>query len=248
MENKLEHLDELRQILASYQISEGAKKVLQQTKLVLLVAPTSTGRNTVINELLKIGNYHFIVSDTTRHPRANNGVLEQNGREYWFRSEAEFLQELRRGEFLEAAIIHNQQVSGISMRELEQSNREGKCAITDIEIIGAENTHRLKPDTVIIFMLPPNFEEWIRRLHTRGSLPAEEVHRRLESAHRELEAALTKDYYLFVVNDVIDDTVRQIEQIVRDPQPNSARGEKGREVAQQLYEALTKELATGEDV
>lgn len=246
MQNKLEHLPEFTELLAHHRISDRAKNILPHTQLVLLVAPTSTGRNTVIKELLKTGNYHYLVSDTTRHPRVNNGVLEQNGREYWFRSEDEVLQELKNGEFLEAAIVHNQQVSGISMRELEQSHAEGKCAITDIEVVGAETIHHLKPDTIIIFMLPPSFEEWIRRLHMRGVLPAEEVRRRLESAHHELADALTKDYYFFVVNETVAKTVQEIEHIVSHPEPNQVRGDKGREVARQLYKALTEELATEE--
>src|SRR5664279_1435267 len=109
--NQLKRIDEFRTILDGYQLSPTAAQTLAQTKLVLLVAPTASGRNTIIHELLKTDQYHFVVSDTTRQPRINNGELEQNGREYWFRSEEEVLDELKRGEFLEAAIIHNQQVS-----------------------------------------------------------------------------------------------------------------------------------------
>jgi len=84
--------------------------LLQQTKFVPLVAITSSGRNTLIRELLKTGEYHFIVSDTTRKPRTNDGVMEQSGVEYWFRDEDEVLQDVKDGKFLEAAVIHSQQV------------------------------------------------------------------------------------------------------------------------------------------
>ncbi len=66
MDNKLRHLVEFKTALADYQISELSKQILAQTQLLLMVAPTASGRNTVIKELLKTGDYHFIVSDTTR--------------------------------------------------------------------------------------------------------------------------------------------------------------------------------------
>src|SRR5690348_10605533 len=106
--NQLQHQAEFRKALADYRISDAGKKLLRDIRLLLFVAPSATGRNTIIQELVKTGNYHFIVSDTTRQPRMNNGVLEENGREYWFRSEEEMLDEIEHGDFIETAVIHNQ--------------------------------------------------------------------------------------------------------------------------------------------
>src|SRR5665213_1025428 len=105
-QNKLVRIAEFRTALEGYHLSKAALQTLSQTELVLLVAPSSTGRNTIIWELLKIGDYHFVVSDTTRKPRVNDGLLEQSGREYWFRSEQEVLTDIQQGKYLEAAIIH----------------------------------------------------------------------------------------------------------------------------------------------
>ena len=91
-----------------------------------MISVTAGGRNTIIDQLLKSGDFHYIISDTTRHKRANNGVMEQDGREYWFRSEDEILADLKAGNFLEAAIIHNQHVSGISIRELKKASKRVK--------------------------------------------------------------------------------------------------------------------------
>jgi guanylate kinase len=213
MENRLDHLAEFREILAHYRISDTSKQILDKTKLALLVAPTAGGRNTIIRELLKTGAYHYIVSDTTRHPRVNNGVPEQNGIEYWFRNEEEVLADLNRGKFLEAAVIHNQQVSGISIRELEQAMNENKIALADIEIIGMQNIIEAKPDTYPLFVIPPSFKEWLKRLDSRGQMAAVEKQRRLQSAYGEFKAALEKDYYLFVINDTIPHAVEQIQAI-----------------------------------
>src|SRR5581483_619054 len=144
-----EHYQQFKDILGQYKLSSRAKNATKNIKLVLLLAPTSGGKNTIIRHQLATGRYYFIVSDTTRPPRKNDGIMEISGREYWFRTEKEMLKDLKAGELLEAEIIHNQQVSGISIRELEKAQKQGKIAITDIELMGAHNIRTVKPDTVI---------------------------------------------------------------------------------------------------
>jgi guanylate kinase len=213
--NELLRIDEFRNILDGYHLSKQALQTLSQTKLVLLVAPSSTGRNTIIRSLMKTGDYHFVVSDTTRKPRVNDGLLEQNGKEYWFRTENEMLTDLSQGKYLEAAIIHNQQVSGISVRELEKARDEDKIAITDAEVAGAENATKYKIDTICIFVLPPSFKEWQRRIHHRGNMNPLEFKRRMQSACRELDIALHRDYYHFIINDTIEHSVQQINELAK---------------------------------
>lgn len=239
--NKLKHIAEFRELLANYQLSSTATKTLEGVKLVLLVAPTATGRNATIRAMMKRDEYYFIVSDTTRQPRINNGVLEQDGREYWFRTEEEMLEEIRQGEFLEAAIIHNQQVSGISIRELHKAFTQEKIAITDAEIAGAENATRLKPDTIAIFMLPPSFEEWQRRIALRGTMELDEYKRRMESACKEFEAALSHAYYRFVINESVEQAASVVDRIARTGVVDPLWQEEGRKLAKQL---LSKAQAT----
>ncbi len=215
--NELEHLEDFEQILASYNVSPAGQKILRDTTLVLCCAPTATGRNTIIRELLKTGRYYFIVSDTTRKPRTNDGVLEHNGVEYWFRSEQDMLQDLRAGLLVEAAVIHGQQVSGMSIREINKACQAGKIGITDIEVVGVANVVKAKPDTICLFFLPPSFEEWQRRITTRGDMNPAELKRRLQSAKKELETALANDYYTFVINDNLDEAVSEVKAIVADP-------------------------------
>lgn len=242
--NQLTQIQNFQTALSSYRPSKIAIQVLSQTELVLLVAPAASGRNTIIRELLKTGDYYFIVSDTTRKPRMNDGILEQSGVEYWFRDEADMLSDLEAGKFLEAAIIHNQQVSGISIRELETAKVKNKIAMTDAEVAGADNAMRYKPDTVAIFVLPPNFEEWQRRLHSRGSMHDEEFKRRMESALLELDTALSRDYFRFVINDVIDDAAAEVNQIVKLDILDETKQATARKLAEQLYIDTTTLLKT----
>jgi len=242
--NQLEHIDEFRDVLAHYHLSDQAKQILANLNLVLLVGPTSSGKNTIIRELLKNDDYHYIISDTTRQPRANDGILEQDGREYWFRTEHEMLQELREGNFLEAAIIHNQQVSGTSIRELGKALSTNKTALAEIEIVGAGKTYAAKPDTIIIFNVPPSFDVWMGRLEGRGQLPESEVRRRLETALAEYESALTHDYYRFVINDDVAETVATIDAMARQDAHDPSREYAARELVKELHLQTKEYLAT----
>ena len=243
--NQLKQIDSFRRILADYRVSESDAQTLTRIRLVFLVGPSSSGRNTIIAELLQTGEYHYIVSDTTRQPRENNGVLEQNGREYWFRSEEELLADLEAGAFLEAAIIHNQQVSGISMRELATAADEGRIAISEIEVVGAAAIHDAKPDALYIFVVPPSFDEWMTRMRIRGTLPADETRRRLQSAVAEIRQGLAADFYHFVVNDTFKHTAKTIQALSSSselPDDSPARA-----IAQQLLTDTEAFLATETD-
>ncbi len=240
--NVLHHLAEFRAALANYHPSQTAKQTLAEANLALLVGPSSSGRNTIINELLKTDSYYFLVSDTTRRPRVNNGIPEQNGREYWFRTEDEVLAEIQRGEFVEAAIIHDQQVSGTSIREIHKAHQLQKTALTEVEVVGANHIHQLKPDTTLIFVLPPSFEVWMERLHNRGAMPAQEVRSRLETACQEFRAALDHDYYHFVVNDKLEYTVATVDAIIRHQKVDAMQESRGHELARSLLAATEKHL------
>jgi len=233
--NKLTHIDEFRAALENYHVAPAALRLLAQTKFVMLIAPTSTGRNTVIRHLLKTNDYYFIVSDTTRKPRSNDGIMEQNGIEYWFRSEVDVLADIEQSKYLEAAIIHNQQVSGVSIREFQKAFDANKIALTDAEIAGAHNALEVKPDTIAIFMLPPNFEEWQRRIKQRGDMEAGEYRRRMVSATKELAAALAQDYYKFVINDTVERTAEHIHQIAKMDHVDAEQQADARNSAERLF-------------
>lgn len=232
--NKLDRLAEFKLILANYKVSEESKRILTQTQLVLLVAPTSAGRNTIIRELLKTGKYHFIISDTTRTPRINDGVPEQDGVHYWFRSEEEVLRDLKAGKYLEAEIIHGQQVSGVSIRELQEALQERKIPITDMDIGGVLNVIEAKPDTHAMLVLPPGFEEWQRRIMSRGEMSEVEHRRRMRTALKIFAAALEHDHFTFIVNDVLDEAVQEIHELVSLNRPSPESQARAKKLAERL--------------
>ncbi|HPR10189.1 MAG TPA: hypothetical protein PLJ04_01275 [Candidatus Saccharibacteria bacterium] len=196
----LKYLPEFQRILKTYKPSLELLDLLHDNKFVLLSAPTAAGRNTIIKNLIMTGKYYYVVSDTTRKPRINNGIPETNGNEYWFKSEESFIQGLRNGAYVEAAIIHNQQVSGVSLDELRKAAQTNTIAITDIDIHGCDTIKSYSDSTIPVFILPPDFTEWMRRLDGRGVMDPQEKRRRLTSAAEEIELALQRSYFKFIVN------------------------------------------------
>jgi guanylate kinase len=213
--NKLKYKAQFESVLAKYQLSSDGMDLLSKLKLVILAGPTASGRNSIINRLCSSGDYRLIVSDTTRSPRINDGRLEENGVNYWFRTEEDMLEDLRRGEFLEAEIIHNQQVSGISLRELKKAVKEDKVAVTDMEIGGFKKVMSLKPDVTAILILPPSFSEWLNRLHTRGDMPEAEIRNRLQTGIRIFNEVLTNLKVKIIINDHLDRAVHEVETLVK---------------------------------
>lgn len=242
--NQLVHATEFRVALERYKPSDEIRKVLAAIRLLLFVAPTATGRDTIIRELVKTGHYFPIVTDTTRQPRINNGIPEQNGREYWFRDEEDMLEDIKKGELVGAAIIHNQQVSGISRDQLVAARADGKIALTDIDITGALDMHRLKRDTMVLFMVPLSFDIWMERLHARGQMAPGELERRMESAERELGAALKADYFRFILNDTLEGTTAEINRLVMTGEYDPFKERVVREIAEKLYEDVEHYLGT----
>lgn len=238
----LEHLSEFEKLLSEYRISEEGKRLLDTTPLVFLTSVTAGGRNTIIKELEKTGLYQFFVSDTTRPPRINNGVMEQHGVEYYFVSEGHFMEGLKAGEYLEAEVLHKQQVSGISLNELRRIKGTGKIGINEVGRLGAENIHAASSNPHFIFVVLPSFEEWMNRLEGRGEISEEEKTRRLQSARLELGAALESDYFKFVVNDEIEKAVHSIRNIAEQGIYSKEDHERGRELAVKMLEGVDNTL------
>lgn len=239
---KLQLHSQFADVLMNYKPSIEATDKLHSIKLALLMGFSGSGRNTLISELLKTGRYRFIVSDTTRKPRVNNGKKEQNGVEYYFRDEFDFLNDLKKGEFLEAAIIHNQQVSGISIREIQKASQLNKIAISDVQTDGIDSILKIKPSSKCIFILPPSFETWMRRLNVRGEIPNAELRRRLNSALNELNH-LDEEKYTVIINGDLSKSVNLLRQIIEDDLELPFKNSKAEKVVSELEDRIKNYLA-----
>lgn len=241
----LKNRQAFEEVLNGYHVSDESRAILAGTPIVILSGVAGGGRNTVINYLVDKYDYNFIVSDTTRPPKLRNGVMEQDGVNYYFRDEDEFLADLKNGKFIEAEIIHNQQVSGMSIREVERIIATNKIPINECEFGGANAVAQAKPDAVIIGLLPPSYDEWMHRLTSREAISPQELHNRLVTAKKVLENMLSQPYFRFAINDSVDRCAQVIDRTVHGDE-DGEEAAKARVVAGQMLEEVNRHLASAD--
>lgn len=229
----------LAQQLANYQPSDDAVTLIKSTPILLLVGPTGAGKDTVKEQLLQTGKYHHIISHTTRRPRINHGVPEQDGHEYHFIDPATAEQMLGDHAFIEAK-MYSDNLYGTSVAEIQAAHDEGKIAMTDIEVQGVAEYKTLDPNVMAVFLLPPDFTTWQARLQKRYGdvVDIDDYHLRLQTALGELDQLLTTNYYVAVINDDLDTAFKQIETITKSQDHTTPDEPAARAVAQKLAEDI----------
>lgn len=231
---------ELTDLLNNYKVPEKGHDVLKRTKVVFLVGISGAGKNTILKQLLKTNKYKLIISHTTRLPRKNHGVMEQSGKEYHFIDKATAKRMLLDGKFIEAK-LYSGNIYGTSIEEVESAYRKGEIAISDIEVQGVAEYMKADPNVIPIFILPPDFDTWRRRLRDRYkglNFDWKEMEKRLETAKVELKEALSKDYFEFVINDDLQRSVIAVDRIVHG-HLSPTKNEHARQVAQELLHKLS---------
>ncbi|MBI2840044.1 MAG: guanylate kinase [Acidobacteria bacterium] len=176
--------------------------------LLILTAPSGTGKSTLVEMLLdRVPELTFSVSYTTRTPRPH----ETNGKDYFFVDEATFSRMEEENKFLEYALVHGHHY-GTSEELIEQHLTERRDVLLDVDVQGATQIMRKRPEAVSVFLLPPSFQELRRRLEGRGTENAETIRRRLERARREVHHCPEFNY--IVVNDEPEETYEEMRAII----------------------------------
>ncbi len=225
----------LASLLKNYSPAPSTARLIKSTPILLLVGPTGAGKDALKDRLLKTGEYHHIVSHTTRPPRINHGVIEENGKDYHFINKEIAEDMLNKKLFIEAK-IYSGNLYGTSVAEIELANKEGKIAMTDIEVQGVAEYKELDPGVMAVFLLPPDFETWQARLGRRYGdvVDADDHHLRLDTALYELKQLLSTEYYVAVINDDLKNTFEQIHTIVSSKNHTTPEEPKARIVAEKL--------------
>ena len=181
------------------------------TRVLVLSGPSGSGKSTIVQRLVQECRVplRLSVSATTRAPRPG----EIDGEHYYFLTLAEFEAKRQRGEFMECAEVHRTgNWYGTLWSEVDVAQKLGKWSLLEIDVEGAQSVMAMYPNAVTIFVTLPSLDEYERRLRARGTESEEVLQRRLQTAREELK--LAGCYRFRVVNDDLDQTVREICQIV----------------------------------
>ncbi|HYH36297.1 MAG TPA: hypothetical protein VD706_02240, partial [Candidatus Saccharimonadales bacterium] len=219
------------------------QQLIKETPILLLVGPTGAGKDSLKDKLLETGEYHHIISHTTRLPRINHGVIEQDGREYHFIDKATAEKMLDDRGFIEAK-IYSGNLYGTSVAEIQAAHDEDKIAMTDIEVQGVAEYKALDPGVMAVFLLPPDFKTWQERLRRRYGdvVDAADSRLRMETALQELRQLLDTDYYVAVINDDLETAFNQIKTITGSRNHTTPDEPLARSVAERLAEDIQAHL------
>lgn len=180
-------------------------------KLIVISAPSGTGKSTIIGELMKQDDLklEFSISATTRPPRGS----EQHGVEYYFLTLEDFRQRIDRNEFAEYHEVYEGRYYGTLKSEIERITSKGHNVVMDLDAMGGIDVKRIYGKKALaVFIKPPSIETLRQRLLSRGTDSIEDINNRVDKAAFELSFA--DKYDCCVVNDVLDDAVEQTREII----------------------------------
>ena len=174
-----------------------------------MTGPSGAGKGTLIAALVdRRDDLEVAVSATTRRRRPG----EEDGRDYYFLSEPEFVERVERGDFLEHVVYVSGHRYGTLRSEVERILGAGKSCILELETRGARAVLQAMPESVAIFIAAPSFEELDRRLRERATESTGEIEERLELARRQTEEA--GDFEHRVVNDDLERAAGELSALI----------------------------------
>ncbi len=177
--------------------------------LFMVIAPSGAGKSSLVGALLaQEPAIKLSISYTTRAPRPK----EEHGREYYFITEADFLEKRERGEFLESAKVHGNYYGTSQIRIAEQM-QAGTDVLLEIDWQGAQQVKKLFPQAIGIFILPPSIAELEERLKKRGQDDEQVIRRRVLAAEGEIAHASEFEYV--IINEEFSTALSELNAIVK---------------------------------
>ncbi|MBV2169769.1 MAG: guanylate kinase [Bdellovibrio sp.] len=181
-----------------------------KTRLIIVAAPSGAGKSSFVEKISQEDpRLVDIITFTTRSMRKG----ESEGKPYHFIAAEDFQNKIKEGFFVEWAKVHTN-FYGTSYQSIEDTWKQGKCAIMDIDIQGVATFKAKFPDAKTVFILPPSIDELRRRITKRdGGVPAD-IEVRMANAEKEIREASKFDYQ--IVNDNFEQSYAQFKKIVEE--------------------------------
>lgn len=182
--------------------------------LVLISGPSGVGKGTIIDLLKKrLTKAVFLLSETTRKPRPG----EKDGEVYHFVSKEEFQKNIDQGLFLEWAIVHETDYYGLLNESVQKYLDSNRLILREIDIQGLQSIRKIlsRDQLLTIFIAPESENVLLSRIEHRGSLPEEELQRRMESMKLEMAEARDYDYTVINYDHQVERCYMEVESIIR---------------------------------
>ena len=178
--------------------------------LVVISGPSGVGKDTVVHHLKQRGlPFHFVVTATSRPRRPD----EVHGVDYFFYSEAEFLDLLERGELLEHALVYNEH-KGVPKQQVRDAMASGLDVVMRVDVQGAKTIKQLAPEAIAIFLMARDEAELAQRLRMRKTESEEHLQTRLQAAREELHYLDLFDYRVVNADSEVEAAVSTILAII----------------------------------
>jgi guanylate kinase len=178
-------------------------------RIIAISAPSGSGKTTIVRKVLKdIPELVFSVSATTRKRRKD----EKEGVHYYFITEDEFRIKIDNNEFIEWEKFYDYYY-GTYKKVVDNAVSSGKTIILEVDVKGALSLKKIYPDAVLIYIVPPSFDELVNRLVKRKTEDQADLQKRIDRAKMELELKDKFDY--FIDNTDLEKAVKETESLIR---------------------------------
>lgn len=179
-------------------------------KIIVISSPSGGGKTTIVRRILKeFPEIVFSVSATTRPKRPD----EENGVHYFFLSEEEFKKKIENNEFIEWERFYDYYY-GTLKSFVNENLKEGKTVLLEIDVKGALSVKKIFPDSVLIFIDVPSFDELVNRLKKRRTESEEDLQKRIDRAKMELSYKDKFDYIF--INEDLEKVTKEIKSLLNE--------------------------------